>query len=212
MRDLYQLSDISSTSSTLLDPLHATLSQSTNLTTPDTRSTLPMYGDLSLYPRWPGLEEDDDLAGPAPAAANLSAETDSPAGSGGNAGQKGTGKGRRGGNSKGDNNTSNSNSNSNRGGGGAGNETREEAPGSKIKKDYTRQELENMGVKQLGRLKAHGVDVSDLLLKRKKDAKARGKRRKLEEGGVTGGAESVTAGAEVDGDLGEEDAIANAMA
>lgn len=56
--------------------------------------------------------------------------------------------------------------------------------GDKIKKDYTREELEAMGVKQLGRLKAHGVDVQELLLRRKKEAKEKSKaakRRKLEE-------------------------------
>jgi tRNA (guanine-N(7)-)-methyltransferase subunit TRM82 len=163
-----------------------------------------MYADLSLYPRWPGLEEDDDLAGPAPTDADADAEnTGSGAGKAGKQARKADGTA-------------------------DGNDDTQ----IKIKKDYTREELEAMGVKQLGRLKAHGVDVADLLLIRKKNAKARGKeakRRKLEEananananaeGGGEGEGESkgetkivdkVQSSQVEEGKGGEEDMIANA--
>ncbi|ORY32126.1 WD40-repeat-containing domain protein [Naematelia encephala] len=58
-----QLVDITSGSLTLLDPVYRTLQQSHQLINPSTIANLNLYGNLSLLPRWPGLEEDDDLAG-----------------------------------------------------------------------------------------------------------------------------------------------------
>ena len=38
------------------------------MASPSTIASIDHYTELSIYPRWPGLEEDDDLAGPADSA------------------------------------------------------------------------------------------------------------------------------------------------
>lgn len=85
-----------------------------------------MYPDLDLFPRWPGFEEDEELAGPQPSSeAGDSTSL---------AGQGGVGP----------------------------------------KKTWSPEELAKMSVKQLGRLKSQGVDVGDLMTKRKKELLTRG--------------------------------------
>jgi tRNA (guanine-N(7)-)-methyltransferase subunit TRM82 len=80
------------------------------------------------------MEEDDDLAGPAPGTGT---GTDVPASSASEAGEPGAGR------------------------------------------TYTPEELEGMNVKQLGRLRAQGVDVDALLRQKKKAKKANRKGSKL---------------------------------
>lgn len=57
-------------------------------------------------------------------------------------------------------------------------------------KTWTMDELDKMNVKQLGRLKAQGVDIGDLIRKKEKEMKERGPTRKkirLERGDEAGG-------------------------
>ena len=114
--DLLQLRDITASSPTLLKPLMAALSHQSLMASPTTIASIDHYGELSIYPRWPGLEEDDDLAG-QDGTAGTAADTDAP---------------------------------------GVGGKT------------WTREELEKLSPKELGRLKSKGVDVGDLLHKKRK--------------------------------------------
>ena len=78
--------------------------------------------------------------------------------------------------------------------------------GSAFKKDWTREELEAMGPRQLGRLKAQGVDVGDLLSRKriKRDPRSQGGGKKADKGGGLG--EVVEAEAEKE----EDEAAMNA--
>jgi len=70
--------------------------------------------------------------------------------------------------------------------------------GSAFKKDWTREELETLGPRQLGRLKAQGVDVGDLL----------GRKRIKREPGGNGGVRPKVDGAtkkELLGDITEKE-------
>lgn len=89
-------------SSSLVASLRAALSDPSLDATPTTLSQLALFPNLSLFPRWPGFEEDEELAGPA---------VNTPEG---------------------------------------------------------KAELETLNSRQLGRLKARGEDVQDLLPKKKK--------------------------------------------
>ncbi|EIW68303.1 hypothetical protein TREMEDRAFT_69302 [Tremella mesenterica DSM 1558] len=94
---------------------------------PKTLASLDLYPDLSLYPRWPGMEEDDDQAGQTDSAVSEAGESV--------VSMKG-----------------------------------------KLPNEWTREELEKLNVKQLGRLKAQGVDTGDLIYKKKKALKSLGTR------------------------------------
>ncbi|ORX38234.1 WD40-repeat-containing domain protein [Kockovaella imperatae] len=113
------LSNVSSTHSSLLDPLLAMINNASLSASSSAIASLDLYDELSLYPRWPGFEEDDDLAGPA------------------------------------DDKTV----------------TIGDASGNASEKTYSRAELEKMNPKQLGRLKAKGVDIGDLMPRKKKKQK-----------------------------------------
>ena len=103
-------------------------------TTADDVANLDLYADLSLMPRWPGMEEDDEMAG--------SAETDTQGESSAMASDAGESY----------------------------------LPPGKAPKDWTREELEKLNVKQLGRLKSQGVDIGNLITKKRKKLKDLGSR------------------------------------
>jgi len=137
MTDRPKLSDISSSSTSLLDPILQSLCQPSLLTSQKALSTLDLYPDLSLLPRWPGLEEDDELAGPQPGPSRSE----------------------------------------------AGESIATGPPVGKAKKAWKWEELEMMGIKELGRLKAQGVEVGDLIWRKKKDLKAMGSGKRARQGG-----------------------------
>lgn len=127
---------------------------------PDSSSTLSqlnLYPNLSLYPRWPGLEEDDDLAGPAADPQSQSQPT--PSGSTPGAGAAPD--------------TSVETTSVN-------------VPlSSKNKKEYTQAEYSTMNLKTLGRLKSQGYDVDSFMRTKRRETKDRrleAKRRRVDAG------------------------------
>ena len=134
--DLQQLADASVSSSSFLSPLLASLSHRHLLAPPKTIATLNLYPDIGLLPRWPGFEEDDDLAGETAAIPERI----------GGGGLRGSGGG--------------------------------------LKKVGTSQELEKMSVKQLGRLKAQGLKVGDLIGRKRREMRARGRQVKGDQQGA----------------------------
>ncbi|KAL1413578.1 tRNA (guanine-N(7)-)-methyltransferase non-catalytic subunit trm82 [Vanrija albida] len=113
-----KLSDVSAQQQPLLTALNQSLAASESLAaTPAALSTLALYPNLGLFPRWPGFEEDEELAGTADDGA---------------------------------------------------------APGAADDK-------EKLNTRQLGRMKARGADVQDLIPKKNKKRKRSGK------GGAGGG-------------------------
>lgn len=84
-----------------------------------TIASLDLYPELTLFPRWPGFEEDDELAG---------------TGDNKSISEQGTGK-----------------------------------------KEVTQVELEKMNTKQLGRMKAQGANVADIIGRKRKEMKVKGK-------------------------------------
>ena len=164
---------LESTSSPLLTTITSLLADSANAVQPKILSALSLYPDLSLLPRWPGFEEDDDLAGsnePVTDPSEQPAEAD-PAKQGEKAVPRtGTALYSKMAPSE------------------AG------TTGSAFKKDWTREELEGLGPRQLGRLKAQGVDVGDLLSRKrtKRDPSVQGKGKANGAGGKKSGLSGVT--------------------
>lgn len=106
---------------------------------------MDLYPDLPLLPRWPGFEEDEDLAGPS------ELQEDEEAAASSSASPKPTPASRIAPSEAG-------------------------TAGFALKRDYTREELEAMGPRALGRLKALGVDVGNLTSRKKLKRDARLKR------------------------------------
>jgi tRNA (guanine-N(7)-)-methyltransferase subunit TRM82 len=129
-----------------------------------TLTTLSLYPLLPLLPRWPGLEEDEDLAGPTSAPApsapgGLKSGSASPA---------------------------------------------PVSASSKVKETriWTREELEVMNVRDLGRLRNKGVDVGDLMQVRKKELKKLKEERKAQQSGAGGsGGSGSGVATQLDGDV-----------
>ena len=118
--DLSKLSDITSTASSSLSPLLTSLS-SPSLSAPSTIvAGLNLYPDMSLLPRWPGFDEDEQLAGPEPGDNDPAVQS-----------------------------------------------------GGGMKKVWSHEEMAKMSLKQLGRLKASGVEVGDLLGRRRKEQRTK---------------------------------------
>ena len=112
-----QLTETPSGSSSITRSLIDQLSAASPLASQSEIASLDLYPGLPLFPRWTGLEEDDDLAGPA---------ADRP-GTPASAGET-------------------------------------EMPGQ----NYTQEELERLSPKELGRLRSRGIDVKDLIARKKK--------------------------------------------
>lgn len=120
-------------------------------------SKLQLYPLLPLLPRWAGMEEDDELAGPSAEPVD------------GGKGKKGQGKGK-----------------------GKGKQVEAEDAEAEDevevdeKKVYTREELEGMSNKMLGRLKSQGVDVEEWFKRRQRRPKggAGVKKRKVGAGAL----------------------------
>lgn len=114
---------------------------------------MSLYEDLNLLPRWPGFEEDEDLAGPADEKVvdPNQPSTETPLETKGSKENEKRGK----------------NPSVHRNGFANGNT-----------QSYTQEELEGMGLRVLGKLRAKGVDVSDII---------RRKRRKGKRGDVVSG-------------------------
>lgn len=128
-----QLSDVSAQHQPLLTALNQSLAASDSLAaTPAALSQLALYPNLGLFPRWPGFEEDEELAG--------TAEDSTTAGGG--------------------------------------------------------DDKEKLNTRQLGRMKARGADVQDLIPKKNKKRKKSGKGGAAAGGGGGGGGGGAEDGGE----------------
>lgn len=116
--------------SPLITSLQDVASSPSNLTTSKILSGLNLYPNLSLLPRWPGLEEDEEMAGGNEDAEQPAAGPSSPSPALVAQSEAGT-------------------------------------SGFALKKDWTKEELETLGPRQLGRLKSQGVNIGDLLSRKR---------------------------------------------
>jgi hypothetical protein len=129
-----QFSETTTQHTTLLDSLYTSLSQSHLLLPPSSHASLALHANLTLLPRWPGYEDDEDDSNPS--------NTLNPDDTASIAGTMTT-------------------------------------MGGGLNKTYSQEELEGMNVKQLGKLKARGLDVEGIIGRKRKEAKGRFGKREI---------------------------------